>query len=693
VLYEMIAGQPPHTGPSAQSILVRILTESPRPLTEMRHTVPPHISAVVSKAIEKLPADRFDTAKQFIEALDDATFVYQPSGPLTASTKSALAPPATQSGPRGVPIWLAALLGGLLLGGGFALSRLTMAPAPAQPSAEFAIVGDSSVLIRSPCCGRAVAISPAGDRVVYQAVPLGGTLHLYQRPLNQRVAQPVAGTDEGRHPFFSPDGEWLGFFSEGRMLKVRFDGGTPLTVLNGITAINGAAWGRDNTIVYAQERERGLFRVSADGGQAEQITVVDTAAGETGHMWPHVLPDGKTVVFGVAVEQGNGPSTDMLATSPIAGGGHELLVAGADPRFADAGFLVYADGSGSIMAQSFDPKSLALEGSRFRIAERATWRGTGMAEYDLSRTGTLIFREGAGATAGGARDLVLVDLEGKVDVLASPGVIRHPRFSPDGRYIAYEVEGDGSTPDDIWIWDQERANPLRITFEGDNSVPVWSADGDRVFYETATHIMSRAADGSGESEVVQEARAYTPLHISPDGRWLLWTSDGEFDIWLRPLDGSAEARPLIQSAFENFQPAVSPDGRWIAYVSDDSGLPEIYVEPFPDLGRRFKVSTGGALSPVWAPNGSRLFYRAFSESGTDLIAVDVLGGERFDVGDRIVLFNTAAFRFLSRATNYDIHPDGTHFVFIRGGGGGQTADGDTHVVITNALNAGNANRE
>ena len=288
-----------------------------------------------------------------------------------------------------------------------------------------------------------------------------------------------------------------------------------------------------------------------------------------------------------------------------------------------------------------------------------------------------------------------MDLSGNVETLAAVSMARAPRFSPDVRYVAYEVESlSEATADDIWVWDRVRSVPTRVTFEDDNSLPEWSPDGSRLFYDTPQSILSRAADGSGESELVQPAAGVTPPYITPDGAWLLWTQpgNGALDVWIRPLDGSAEAKPLLQSAFGEVSPAVSPDGRWIAYMSDASGQPEIYVEPFPTLGSRFKVTTGGAWEPLWAPDGSRLYFRTRATNGFGVSAVDVRGGERFDVGPPTELFQVDNLRSVGTATNYDLSPDGTHFVFVRGSGAGSAREA-AQVVITNALNQGRAGGE
>lgn len=230
---------------------------------------------------------------------------------------------------------------------------------------------------------------------------------------------------------------------------------------------------------------------------------------------------------------------------------------------------------------------------------------------------------------------------------------------------------------------------MRVTFENDNSFPVWDRNNDRIFFETRTTISARAADGSGDTEVIFNAPGTKYIHVSPDGDWLLWSqfSEESFDIWIGPTDGSAAPRPLIETPFDEWMPAVSPDGRWIAYVSNGSGQNEIYVEPFPDLGRKFKVTSGVAFAPVWAPDGSRLYYRRGAGPDRKLTSVEVQAGERFTVGAHQRLFSVMGYR-ASLGPNYDISPDGTRFVFVETDSAADVASGDTHIVITNALNPG-----
>jgi Tol biopolymer transport system component len=696
VLYEMIAGQPPHTGPSAQSILVRILTETPRSLTELRHTVPPHVAAVVMKSIEKLPADRFQTAKAFRDALGDPAFTYAPTAATRVGGMGVPIAPAQPTRRPGVLVWLAAVAGLGLLGGGYALARLTQpAPAP-RPSAVFDIVGDSLYNLSSPCCGRSVAVSPQGDRVVFQGRPTkegsGQVVRLYQRLLDLREPQAIPGTEDARHPFFSPDGQWVGFFAGNALKKVRVDGGTPLTVASGLGINAGAAWAPDNSIVFATRDSKVLFRVT-DGGTPAPLTVLDTVAGEVEHYWPHVMPDGRTVLFGVWTKGPDGSRVEKVAETSLEGGGHRIITAGASPRYVEPGFLVFSDAAGSLMAQPFDAKSLEVSGERFRIAERATWRGDGSSEFDISRNGTLAYLEAPSFRVGG-RQLVSVDTSGTARVLANLERAGEPRYSPDGRRIAYQV-GTGDGGSDIWVWDVSRGVPTRVTFEGRDFHPVWAPGGHELLFGTPAAIEARAADGSGETRVVEDGSAWATAadfiprpQVSPDGRWLLWPALGStqgIDVWFRPLAGG-EAKPLLNSTFDELYPSVSPDGKWIAYLSNASGDYEIYVDAFPELGHRFKVTTGGARDPVWSPDGKRLYFVASPGSADEgLSVVDVHTAHGFDVGAPRKLFSTSAYLLGSGSAGYDIAPDGTHFVFVGGSGRGARL---AQVVVTNALNPG-----
>jgi serine/threonine-protein kinase len=699
VLYEMLAGAPPHAGPTAQASLMKILTEDATPVTRLRRSVPANVDAAIQHALEKLPADRIQSAAAFAEALADETYSW------TAPTRiaSAARPGASSdagSGASALPRWwpvaaaalvLVSLGIGTILGGGGGPSG--GADAAAGPSVEFELVPSTHTLL-SPCCGRFVAVSPQGDRIVYQAAEEDGGLMLFQRRIDEREGRPIPGTEDARHPFFSPDGAWLGFFgnNEVTIYKTRFDGGTPQRVADRVgshPALGGAAWGPDNTIVFADRGDAGLYRVSAEGGDPRPLTTL--AEGDASHRWPHVLPDGRTVLYSVSRTSSE---VDLIRAVSIDGGESTDLIQGADPRYVEPGWLVYADGSGGIFAQPFDADALRVGEGRIRIADEAVFRGwaAGLQEYDISRNGVLAFMPGRYLAT--ERRLLLVDEVGRREDITSGLIYTAPRVSPSGRWIAYEEAPATGAPSDIWVWDLERANPSRLTFgEAYEGYPAWSPDEDVLTYWNGQtgQIERRRRDGTGTPEPLDmEVDGLTKVTYSPDGAWIVSvrsTPDTSNDIWIQPTDGSGPARPFLSTPVDEDAPSVSPDGRWIAYVANAAGGNDVYVERFPDGGGRHKVSSQGGRSPGWSPDGSRLYFRKFgpTASASDSMAVaDVrIDGDRFETGPPRTMFRMYGVPTANGWREWDILPDGSRFVLIAAtedeGGGSRLA------VVTNAI--------
>ena len=477
VLYEMIAGQPPHTGPSAQSILVRILTESPKPLTDLRHTLPPHISAVVAKAIEKLPADRFDSATAFIDALDDTSFTYEPASPKAAAAATPSPTTARHPGPTWALEGVAAAVtafAGLFIG----LQVAAPDSVPNQRSV-FEHMVDTSLIVSTACCGSALVVSPDGSRIAHLGRADGRT-QIFVRPLEQLRSQPVRGTEGARHARFSYDGTWIAFNNANSLMRIPTEGGQPITVAGGVGPVRDIAWLADNTIVYGLDGDgEGLYRVSADGGAPEQITVPGSAAGERAHRYLNSLPGGSVILMTVMpLEAGEVPRIDPL---DLESGERKSLMRGADPWYTDDGHVVYALPDGSIMAQPFDAAALDTIGGPFRIAEGVIYRTEGAGEFGIALNGTMIANGSLTATLDG---LVLVDRQGGWERLPLEGSFRQPRFSPDGRLVAVERSSEvQGALDDIWIYDLEQRNPSRLTVEGSNSFPSWSPDGETVMYQ------------------------------------------------------------------------------------------------------------------------------------------------------------------------------------------------------------------
>jgi serine/threonine-protein kinase len=584
-----------------------------------------------------------------------------------------------------------AATGVVALAVGYGLAAL-IGPAPApEPSVEFTLRADTSHVMVSPCCGHAIAVSPQGDRIVYLAAGSDRVVRLYQRPLGQRQATAIPGTEGGRYPFFSPDGEWVGFFdtrSGVTMKKVRFDGAAPLAVTTIPAPHRGASWGDDGEIYFTHRGVTDLLEVSANGGELSTVAVADTTVEYT-LGWPDVLPGSAHVLVSVMENAGDDALRNAVHIVDLASGERTPLIQNAtDPHYVEAGYITFADGAGSIMAQEFDARTLELSGERFRIADRSIYRAEGQSEYDVSRTGTLVMLSGGAQIRG--TELVMVDREGSSEVIDVGREARLPRFSPDGRYLAFEVYSS-SEPSDIWVWDLQREVPTRVTFEGSNDHPSWSPDGASILFQRAAqgenHGYLKRRDGTGPATRVIDHVGRTPA-FSPNGEWLIWaTQPGGTTgakIWVKEAE-NGEERELLGSGFPEFSPAISPDGRWLAYVAEDDGDDQVYVQSFPDLGPRVKISVEGGREPRWSPDGRELFFRDYA-SGS-LISVEVLPGEGvFEPGAFRELFPTMNIHArVPSATNWDVHPDGERFVFVRAEGSGNAETGPERLVITHAV--------
>jgi serine/threonine-protein kinase len=614
VLYEMIAGQPPHTGPSAQSILVRILTESPRPLTEMRHTVPPHVAAVVAKAIEKLPADRFDSARQFMDALDDPAFTYTPAAPGKPATAAspALPQPGAAGGRRRRPWipWTVAAAMTLVAAWG------ALRPDASEPVQRFRLQGG----VMMSTGGTSMAVSPDGTTIAYS----GEDNRIYWRPVSALEAQVIPGSESSRSPFFSADGRSIGYTtgppSSDRIRTASLDGAPPRTLAG--DHFPGAAWGRDGFVYYA-DAAGNLFRVSEEGGDPEQLYLASDSTPRL--RLPEPLPGGNAVL--VHTWGGPAAAASVLALDLST---RELMEVeqGSHARFA-AGYLFWVR-EGTLFAAPFDPDRLEFTGQGMEVADAVRPALQGSYEYAVSDAGTLIYQEGANAAAENvAEQLGWTDLNGNVELVegmasATLADIDAVRLSPDERFVAAEFGEEVTTsadqPVQIWIFDLDQGAVTPLTFQGDrNQSPRWMADGLRVAYvstqgEGPDGIWAQPFDRSGSDELlVQLEDDIVSFDVPPrDELPLLVQIMGPAtapDLWLAWPD-STEAQPWLATDYREYSPAISPDGRWAAYVSNESGQPEVYVRSFPQGGRPWLVSRGGGTGPVWARSGDALFYRS-----------------------------------------------------------------------------------
>jgi serine/threonine-protein kinase len=657
VLYEMLVGEPPFTGPTAQAIIARVMTESPRSLTLQRHTIPLHLEAVTRKALEKLPADRFASAAQFADALAhpgsiplmQAVTGVIPVDPAVARRQRTI----RMAGTAGVVVLAAAVGAGL-----WSLLRASPA-APARPVVRFGIVLPRET---EPvgATGSTIAFSPDGSRIVYVGKATGGQ-RLYSRGLDQLDPVPIPGSEGGILPFFSPDGQVLGFKQGNRLVKVALAGGpvTPLCDVPGTTY--GATWAPNDTIVFASDS--GLMEVPAAGGTRHLVAKPDS--GEQ-FLWPEALPDGRAVLFSVA-----GHGTLKLATLARGTGKvKRLTTPGGYPRYVSAGFVIVSDPSGIVSAIPFDARRLEATGAATPIADKLSTGANGDLNLGVSRSGGFAYQV---APSSGSQ-LVLVDRSGVSRQAGSDtGYYQAPRISPDGRRVALARYTDiNFTTQDVWIVDLVQHTRTRLTFDTTAGSPAWTADGRRVAYGRAmgpgtTHIYWVPADGSAAPEsLVTAAGQWFPVGFEPGDHGLVYhgvpPQKAKAEIWRIGLTGNRAPVQVVATApFHNYDPSLSPDGHWMAYMSDESGRFEVYVRPYPGPGGRWQVSLEGGTEPRWSGTGREIFYRV----GDKMMAATVRVQGGFQVADRTQLFTGQYDAAPNQVTDYDVAPDGKTFVMLQ----------------------------
>jgi len=651
VLYELLTGRQAFHGDTLSDMIGSILEREPD-WQALPHLTPGKIRDLVRRCLQK-----------------DKNLRVQAAGDARIEINEALAAPATISSDvlqvRGRTLWRWALVAGLACVVvaaivGFAVWNLK--PAPVRPVTRTVITlpsGDQLAALDLP----AIAISPDGTQLAYVA-SRGGMQQIYLRFLDSLEARPLAGTEGANTPFFSPDGQWLGFFAGNSLKKISVTGGAPLTLAN-MAEPRGASWAAGGIIVYSPGVSSPLLKISDAGGVSKPVTHLEKDEGW--QYWPEVLPDGKAVLFQTA-SSNSGIVMHSLATSER----RDVIPGGTFPRYAASEHLIYAQ-EGNLMAAPFDLQRLQVTGAAVPVIEGVLSLPTnGATQYGVSSSGALVYIPGRPT---GARSLVWVSRNGTAQILpAPPRNYQNPRVSPDGRRVAVSItEQDTQT----WLYDFARDTLTRLTFGGIlNKLPAWTPDGKRIAFtsdrEGPENIFWQLADGSGGLErLTTSDRDQAPRSFSPNGQLLAFVErdpNTGFDIWvLRLSDPSAgsgqsrKAQPFLKTPFTESAPNFSPDGHWLAYVSDESGRKEIYVQPYPGPGGKYQIPTDDGSEPVWNPNGRELFYR----SGDKMMAVDVVMQPSFSVGKPRMLFQGAYLRAFGAQPMYDVSPDGQRFLMIR----------------------------
>jgi serine/threonine protein kinase len=649
VLYELLTGRPPFQGKTATDTLVQIIEHEPDwellPLE-----TPAAIHLLLRRCLEKDPCRRLrDIGDAELEISD------------TLSAPAAV-PALSTSAAAGVkPTVLRPLLVGIaaVVFTAIAVGLVIWSPTRSfrPPLSRFPISLPQNQMLSE--IDSEIAVSPDGSRLVYVG-GVGAIRQLFLRELDQVESRELPETKGASQPFFSPDGRSIGFQAGGELKTLSLHGGRPKTLCKAPNAAGGT-WCSDGTILFSPAWSKGLWRVSVDGGDPEQVTAPDSKRGESGHWWPEVLPGDKVVLFTIWRTSLNDAQVAALIRET---GELRVLVTGAScARYAPTDHLLYAQ-SGTLVAAPFDPEKLTIGEPRPVIEGLRQVPDCGYAPFSFSRDGLLYYVRGGEWLA--RRQFVWVSRNGQESkpLPLPPHSYLHPHLSPDSRRLVY-TKVDSGAPN-IWLYDLPDGPATQLTFEGCNDDPIWTPDGNELTFQSYRNgpydVYRIAANGSSPDKLLLKGPCdQIPSSWSRNGKLLLiYANDPEtaWDIWLLPLEEGGTPRPLIREPGNQMLGVFSPDAHWIAYQSDREGPTEVYVTPYSELVPK-KISTGGGYHPVWSEDGKELFYR----DGDKMIAATVETEPEFRVTQSAVAFEGRYFTGPSQ--NYDVSRDGQRFLMIK----------------------------
>jgi serine/threonine protein kinase/Tol biopolymer transport system component len=690
LVYEMITGRKAFQGKSQATLIASIMSRDPRPISEFVPISPPALEHLVERCLQKEPENRWQTAHSLVLQLRWIAY----------GGAEGAAPVVESANPTRERLLVAGL--------GVAVLAIALLAMPAwsylrgpEPEPPFAY--------RTPVVGLSqsdFAVSPDGTTVAFVARPeSNGPSTLWVRPVRGMAARRLAGTDDASQPFWSPDGQSIGFVAGATLKRVPVEGGQVLTVAS-VSDVQGATWNQDNVMLYGSSQ--GLFRVSAEGGTPEAVTTLED--GETGHYFPDFLPDGRHYLF---LSWANDPAERVVYAASLGETGRtEVIRAASNASYAAPGYILFHT-EGALFAQPFDAGSLAISEEPIRLAGGMSHSGAnGRGDFTVSDAGVLLYYEGsstggvtgrAGGIAGNAT-LGWVTATGAFRERAGEsGPYGDFDLSPDGRKIAITVVEAGTSAD-IWIIDLDRGVPDRLTSDPDDDInPVWSSDGTRVAFTTFRNgnadVYVKNANGVGAEEPLLDSGSHEQIEAwSKDGKYIAYElgDDTYRDLYVKPMDGDGEAFAVVTGRFRKGEAQFSPDGEWLAYITDESTTYEVYVMSFPDGAERRRVSTAGGGQPRWSPDSRTLYYRA---PGGQIMAVDLAAGPALDVTPPRLMFGLPYRNPI--AENPDAHmmavaPSGDQFLVripsgqgaTTGRGGGARGSAMPAVPQTAAQNSG-----
>jgi WD40 repeat protein len=652
VLWEMLTGKRLFHGETVSDTLAAVLRADIDSKTLPAGT-PPAIRRLLERCLERDPKRRLRDIGEARIALE------QPASLIGIGVETGAAT-ASRRGGRGRIA--ASALAGAALGAGLVAGVAAMRHrrSPTDSAVRLSVTlprGQAMVVWDLPN----FALSREGAEIAYVAKKETGTTALYVRSLNSFDARELSDTGGAAAPFFSPDGQWLGYIVGGRLQKMALSGGPPQPVCDmPISSIgNGNATWADDGSILVPSTSGGLMRAAPSGGKCVEIVKPDPTRGEL--LEVESLPGGKAILFaslgGFQASQANIAALDLET-----GKSRVIVSQGTNPRYVEPGYLVFGR-SGAILAAPFDPHDLKLLGQPVPVVENVMPDSAYLIEqFAVSRSGVLAYVAGARPLA--QRRIVMADRKGVMSTItADVNSYEDVALSPDGREIAMTVEGPRWN---IWLYHLDRGTLTRLTFDNDNRDPLWTPDGKRVVYTSLRNglygLYWRPADGSGSEESLWNSKNWVfATSWSPDGRFLVFDEQDPktaMDLWILPVGGDRKPYPFANTSFREWFGEFSRDGRWIAYESDESGRSEVYLRPFPGPGGKWQVSTQGGARPEWSRDGRELFYF----EGDKLMRVTVDSSHALAVGRPELLFPCNCY---DSGRYYEVTPDGKHFLLIQ----------------------------
>jgi serine/threonine protein kinase len=654
ILYEMVTGKKAFEGKSQASLISAIMTADPTPMAVLQPITPPGLDHIVRVCLAKNPDERWQSAGDLVRELK---WIATNTAQISARPAAAIAPL-----PGRLPWKIATIsLAVAALAASVFVAIVLLRPAPVQVI-RFQITAPENTSLRTLTGeDNSISISPDGTRIAFFATDSSGKMLMWTRSLDSFSAQALAGTDGAQFPFWSPDSRFIGFFAQGKLRKIDTLGGPPQTICDVPGVPRGGSWSKDGLILFGTVNSP-ILRVSAEGGKPAPVTKLDIAQKQGSHRWPYFLPDSRHFLYWTRGPDGPSIYAGSIDSETV----KFLFPSNTNAIYAPPGFVLFSR-EGILMRQGFDPTGLELKGDAAAIAGRVDPdTATGLGAFSVSTNGVLSFQV---LPSDVTTQFTWFDRRGRLIENVGPrGIYQWPALSPDETRLAFtaNAEDRGS---DLWLMDIQKQSPSRFTFGRRETSPVWSPDGTTIFYTSGVaNIFQKNSSGTASEQLVLKGNGTTFVgNLSPDGKFLVFSRfEGTglgtgFDIFVLPLTGEGKPIPVAQTRFREEQPQFSPDGKWIAYTSNESGQPEVYVQPFPTSGSKWQISNGGGAQPMWRRDGKELF---FIGEDRKLYATDIRAGSTFEFGMPHSLFEVPnkAYVFEVRDKAYVPSRNGERFL-------------------------------